>query len=393
MQLDRYMAQHGTLIGEGMFGRVYKVSRGDATYIKRTYVKVDVRHGLPGTGDAEVIIKVSKPYDAKMQEKLNYDWSEVDINKHAYDKLQRNEARMMIKARECSGLADHIPRFFWAGPSGQQYVTCMSVAPGQTVRKALPIMNSSARNQVIQQVNTLVDRLQSCRLYHADLHTDNVLVDPATMHVTIIDFGWAHHVGNAHPFFDEVRKVNNKKSFAYTVQRNVAKLELKKRQNNNNKASNNKAQQTPDAHVIAMNLVTNLRRAVESKMFKSKYPNLSQGKALVLEFHKDVQRDGSHPVILIFKSPGRSPHFDLVRLPEDDFMMLYFDPAFQEGIKTMMKGVDLPNEYDVVRIVTRLGEALVAPTATGKLEFRSGILKEIEYIDEEEGMALIEKLI
>lgn len=187
-----YTPNLGKLIGKGEYGAVFRATYAGKT---RELLRLIRRRSLmwadnkvPTEGDA-VCIKVAANMHLRRHRKFAFEAAR-EASWHMF--LSRARAIKLPGLRP-SRAAVFVPRFYRMGLVWDDTlkkpvsVTVMSCAPGQPVEAQKGSLTADA----YVLIEKAVVSMWLHGIVHADLHMDNVLYDPLTRKVTIIDFGFA----------------------------------------------------------------------------------------------------------------------------------------------------------------------------------------------------------
>lgn len=191
------------LIAAGSYGVVYQLPASSPLLTHLNHVvgfKIQNKNNMrtnrllteaAGRGD-NLVLKLSKVRETPMQN-----------GRPAYDYfngfIRENVIHISLShKRFCSIVgADIVPHFYFSGAvkakdGGMWYVTVMQRANGATLRSVLSSRQDGAMTaSEYVKVERAIMRLWLLGVVHADLHMSNVMFDPSSGKVTILDFGFA----------------------------------------------------------------------------------------------------------------------------------------------------------------------------------------------------------
>ena len=187
----------GRVIGEpGAYGTAWLVPNGEELleHVKRNGVYRVASRARPA---GPVVVKVQKspvgPKSVRFADVVR-DWThEAGVHLEL-----SSPGALPGGLPECA--RPPVPRFYAAGyfPAKRTYVTIMGLAVGIPVRKM-----KSDRAEVYVTVERALALMWANGCVHNDAHGDNALIDPDTLLVTVIDFGFASWLTK--PTIDAIR--------------------------------------------------------------------------------------------------------------------------------------------------------------------------------------------
>lgn len=163
------------LLGEGVYGAAFVVKEYDD--IKALYARVTHKIGsMPRrTSNLEFVVKLS--VDA------------FNDGEKAFVANSIRESAAHLAAHR--GAPDVVPAFYFGGMVRGVYVNVSHRAPGVTLHSYLSSHAQHMPSSLYTAIKRAILKLWSLGIVHGDMHGANILVDPHTKRVSIIDFGLA----------------------------------------------------------------------------------------------------------------------------------------------------------------------------------------------------------
>ena len=193
----RWASWLGTKIGEGAYGSAFRCQVNDAAHRALEVVRAAstfwVEYRPVRTGSL-VVVKITRDDSRSPVAQGTLDRFALDNIKEATLHKHLDEARCLNLGMAPLCVSNYVPDLYWAGlvvnqASGTRcYVTVMGVAPGIPVGKHL--RRSRLDAETFLRIERAAAALWSQGVVHADLHKDNMMYDPATKKLTVIDFGF-----------------------------------------------------------------------------------------------------------------------------------------------------------------------------------------------------------
>lgn len=193
---ERWVTWLGATIGSGQYGTAFRCQVTDAAFRALELVRsvstfwVENRGVKAGT---TVVVKVTRDRRAGVPQGT--------LDQFALDNIKEATLHKHLDASKCLNLgmaplcvSSYVPDLYWAGLFFNQatgtrcYVTVMGVAPGIPVGVYLKRRRLDA--DTFLRIERAAAALWSQGVVHADLHKDNMMIDPATKKLTVIDFGF-----------------------------------------------------------------------------------------------------------------------------------------------------------------------------------------------------------
>lgn len=184
----------GKEIASGAYGTAYRApaSLDDLLALKRAMRYVTYR-AMPHPGQP-VIIKVAKQKKGvPLREFVKANLKEITAQDHLAAAACATHPQLAKPV--CA--SKYVPALYFAGlvtekrVSADVFVTVMGVAPGATLKSYLDEQNRPLTAQLYVKIERAICSLWFNGLVHGDFHMQNVLYDPATDRITVIDFGFS----------------------------------------------------------------------------------------------------------------------------------------------------------------------------------------------------------
>lgn len=216
-------------IDSGGVGSIYAVDHALARRLERKAL-VDIRDApMPASGFGQVssvIIKLSHSLEPNML--ANFQSSANILSEseaiRAWYRVQKNEAKMLKEANNCSHLWGLVPVFYWSGMIEGRRLTCMSYVSGMSGKDVAWRLNTQKQEKTLKNaVKKAAEALRKCGIRHNDLHPGNVMVSyphndyNSEPRVTIIDFGMAHSLKHPHPVTGRLATFDNNNKNNYNT--------------------------------------------------------------------------------------------------------------------------------------------------------------------------------
>ncbi len=188
----------GTKIGEGAYGTAFRCQVStEAVYRALELVRAASTFWVeyrPVKMGRLVVVKVTRDDSRSAVSQGTLDRFALDNIKEATLHKHLDEAGCLNLGMAPLCVSQYVPDLYWAGLVVNQatgtrcYVTVMGVAPGVPVGKYLA--RSKLDADTFLRIERAAASLWAQGVVHADLHKDNMMFDPATKKLTVIDFGF-----------------------------------------------------------------------------------------------------------------------------------------------------------------------------------------------------------
>lgn len=181
-------------VGKSAYGNVYTlvVDAAVLDFLKLAAEKGThrVRGSTPKIGEKIAVKTVKRRVDTRYASFLRENVAEAT----AHERMTTEESCFEIPCapgvKNCA--SDHVPKFYFAYLADVSlYVTFMSMAGTTTLSSYLKSTSRKLDAKMYASIEKAVATLWASGFTHADLHSGNILVDPATKEAWIIDFGFA----------------------------------------------------------------------------------------------------------------------------------------------------------------------------------------------------------
>lgn len=187
----------GKAIGQGQYGVAFRCVVSSDVYTRLEMARASSTYYVESKGVRQgqtVVVKLAKAPGAADQTVLD-NWALSNIKEATWHKYLDDKACVALgPSRTC--VSQYVPTFYWAGmvndaASKQRiYVTVMGLAPGYSVSRHLERTRNTLSPQTYLQIERALASMWINGIVHADSHVGNLMYEPATNRVTVIDFGF-----------------------------------------------------------------------------------------------------------------------------------------------------------------------------------------------------------
>lgn len=185
----------GKMLGEGAYGAVFGLSytaeakkRLMACIRSMTHVTLNSRGTMPSNKECVAVKIVLQDDRIPRRAWVQECYRESCILRH----LGKPGCVLPSQVTNPVCSKDHVPTFFFSGMLYYNlFMVVMSWVPGTVLGKILKQQDNKLKAEQYVEIERAIAALWLSGVVHADLHHDNLMVDPKTKRVTIIDPGFA----------------------------------------------------------------------------------------------------------------------------------------------------------------------------------------------------------